>query len=461
MTSQNHKPANVIEGVVDRLFCVGCGVCAGLCPAACLEMTLKPSGDLQPVLSGDCTACGLCLRVCPFGGQDPGVGAVAQDLFAATEGIQYKDILGYVRQCHAGHVADEVQRRNAASGGLLTETLAFLFEQGLIDAAAVVGRETRNGLFCRYQVVESAEQARRASGSAYYPVEVSDVLRRVRESEKRWAIVALPCLAYALRLAQRQVPALKDRIRYVLGLTCGTLPNHYFTEYMISLAGVDRSSVTAVRYRGKQGTTHSSDFYFEASSAAGNMGRPVLLTGMPLRLWAEGCFRVYACNFCEDVFAETADMAFMDAWLPRYIQDPGGTNIVLPRRRDMADLLWQMASVGRIRLEPLDPEEVLASQKGAIDNKTRSVPLRMAWAGRAGRWYPPRRSVPQAGRLRDRLRWHCHRGLGWASKRVWVGVGRRLGCFAFHTALLPWRAGLLGLSVAGIAKRLLAKVLRR
>lgn len=38
-----------------------------------------------------------------------------------------------------------------------------------------------------------------------------------------------------------------------------------------------------------------------------------------------------ACDFCDDVFAETADIALGDAWLPEYVQDGNGTNVVVTR----------------------------------------------------------------------------------------------------------------------------------
>lgn len=31
-----------------------------------------------------------------------------------------------------------------------------------------------------------------------------------------------------------------------------------------------------------------------------------------------------ACNYCDDVFAECADVTCMDAWLPEYSQDHRG-----------------------------------------------------------------------------------------------------------------------------------------
>ena len=42
-----------------------------------------------------------------------------------------------------------------------------------------------------------------------------------------------------------------------------------------------------------------------------------------------------ACDFCEDVFAYCADVVFGDAWLPKYVEDPQGTNVVIVRNREI------------------------------------------------------------------------------------------------------------------------------
>ena len=40
--------------------------------------------------------------------------------------------------------------------------------------------------------------------------------------------------------------------------------------------------------------------------------------------WGYNFFRYSACDACDDVFAETADISVGDAWLDGYIDDPMG-----------------------------------------------------------------------------------------------------------------------------------------
>jgi Na+-translocating ferredoxin:NAD+ oxidoreductase RNF subunit RnfB len=48
---------------IDDAQCVGCAVCADVCPEAALAMG---PDDLRPTCLADrCTACGECIRECP------------------------------------------------------------------------------------------------------------------------------------------------------------------------------------------------------------------------------------------------------------------------------------------------------------------------------------------------------------------------------------------------------------
>ncbi|MGC9322644.1 MAG: Coenzyme F420 hydrogenase/dehydrogenase, beta subunit C-terminal domain, partial [Kosmotogaceae bacterium] len=47
--------------------------------------------------------------------------------------------------------------------------------------------------------------------------------------------------------------------------------------------------------------------------------------------WGYGFFKYKACDYCDDVVSETADVSVGDAWLPEYVNDSGGTNVVIVR----------------------------------------------------------------------------------------------------------------------------------
>lgn len=89
-------------------------------------------------------------------------------------------------------------------------------------------------------------------------------------------------------------------------------------------------------------------------------------------VYSNGYFQIPGCFFCDDVFAECADVVFMDAWLPEYIDDPKGTSIIIVRNPEIAELI-----PGDANLEEIDIERVIYSQRAALRRK-RSPPLGIA-----------------------------------------------------------------------------------
>jgi 2-oxoacid:acceptor oxidoreductase delta subunit (pyruvate/2-ketoisovalerate family) len=58
---RTHKP------IIDHQKCIGCSLCAKICPEGCIEMTKdKKYNGLRPVVDYDyCKGCGLCAHECP------------------------------------------------------------------------------------------------------------------------------------------------------------------------------------------------------------------------------------------------------------------------------------------------------------------------------------------------------------------------------------------------------------
>jgi NADH-quinone oxidoreductase chain I len=64
-------PSLRADPTTGEALCVACGLCARICPTACLEMHVVPSeeGDRELgefiLRSGRCLFCGMCAQVCP------------------------------------------------------------------------------------------------------------------------------------------------------------------------------------------------------------------------------------------------------------------------------------------------------------------------------------------------------------------------------------------------------------
>lgn len=321
--------------------------------------------------------CGICERVCPFVPENPATADAAGQLFAASPGIRHHEVLGYYLATRAGYALE--YRLTSASGGLATWVLTALLESGQVDHVLGVGADEQSPTLFSPQVCTSAEEVRRCSGSCYQPVDFSTTLRYVLDHDGRYAIMALPCMAKALRLAMGVNPRLRRRISFILGLTCGQVKSRHFVDYLAKgLAG--RAAPTAVQFRHKRADRPASDYAFRflyrepmaeraGQGAAETEIRDVGWSAGIDRVWVERWFALEACDYCDDVFAECADAVFMDAWLPDYSGEWQGTSLVLTRAMTIETLLRQGLATGTVKGADLPPAKVLASQAGVIFQK--------------------------------------------------------------------------------------------
>ncbi len=350
-------------------------------------------GKCRPAMVGSClNRCDLCLTVCPFGEHTLSLSGLCDKLFGAQESTYHDQPLGYYRKAFVGHSLVPGQRASGASGGMATWVLERLLTSGKVDRVLAVAAQTGPGVpLFRYEACTSADQVRGASGSKYYPVEISAALREVWQSAEdyRYAVIGLPCTLQAIRRAALRHPRLARRIGFMLGLVCNHCPGAYYTEFLCALAGVSSSDVQKVGYRFK-GSTTAIDYQFKAL-AGGAWSRPVGYLDWPVHTFGRQYFSYNVCSFCDDVFAEAADAVFMDAWLPQYLPETQGTSIVVVRERVLQDLLERGCGERLCELAPIAVDDVVASQQGLVSRKKQSIRWRMAARLQGGEWLPKMR----------------------------------------------------------------------
>src|SRR3546814_1194379 len=109
-------------------------------------------------------------------------------------------------------------------------------------------------------------------------------------------------------------------------------------------------------------------------------------------------FQLGACDFCDDIFAETADVCLGDAWLPQYDSDWRGTNIVISRHADIDQLLREGARSGEILLEDINADLMAQSQGGNFRHRWDGLSVRLADDLRQGKAVQRKRIAPGSRR---------------------------------------------------------------
>lgn len=356
-------------------------------------MRLNFYGEYLPSKTDDCLkGCKLCLQVCPFGPNVTNEDILAQKRFLPEPDIQHNFAAGFYLSCYVGYASDNDLRINSASGGIGTWLLETLLSESYVDKViCVTAAKDPEKLFC-FEIFSDAASLRSASGSVYYPVELSGILHYISENEARYAIIGLPCFLKGLLLAKDNNPRLKKRILFLLGLTCGHMKSSFFSYYLALKAGAVKKPIS-VNFRNKDRDLPANRYFFSCEDELGRQRTLSFLDGFATA-WQNRFFALNACNFCDDVFAETADITLMDAWLPQYYKNCKGTNLLIVRTSLLRDILHKGAENKHLHLEKIAIGDVVLSQQGVVSVKRKQLPGRLKLALKNNAAIPTKRVAP-------------------------------------------------------------------
>jgi len=337
----------------------------------------------------ECNNCGLCLEVCPANREKINQNDIAKLYFEKEKDIHYHPAIGFYLSSYIGYSLTDFHREHGASGGMITWLLERLLSSGSVDRIIVAKNSDSNNVLFKMKIVSSIKEIRDASNSKYYPLELSNCLEKIINSkeEHKYAIVGLPCFLYGIRKAMFQNPRLKKEIKFLIGLVCGHCPNASYTEYLSKLAEIKLKDIKTVNYRVKKGAKTSINYGFQIKKKDGTYSK-ILWNNIIGKLWNKYYFCHNVCNYCDDIFAEVADIVFMDAWLPEAIPVVQGTSIIVVRNSILDDILVEGNQKGSCSLKPCPIEKVVKSQKSTIEKRQKLIPLYISTLSRCKKWFP-------------------------------------------------------------------------
>jgi coenzyme F420 hydrogenase subunit beta len=368
-------------------------------------MAMDEFGRLQAVVDDADAGTGdaQVTSVCPFSDAADDEDRIAADLFSIP-GARKDERIGWSRAVWAGHVSEGDFRKRGSSGGMGNWVAAELLRLGEVDAVVHVRPDVDGRLF-RFAISHTLAELKSGAKSRYYPIEMSEVLRHIRERQGRYVLVGVPCFVKAARLQARQDPIIAERLRFTIALVCGHLKSDRFAAMFAWQMGLSPDRMSAFDFRVKNETGRANQYSVRAIGTNED-GTPFDQTRQNKDffgyLWSHGLFKYRACDYCDDVMGETADITVGDAWLPGFVDDPQGTNVVIVRNRRVEEIVQRAIGGGRLSLAPISIDDAAKSQDAGLRHRRLGLSVRLARAARQKRWAPPKRG--HAGNLSRRQR---------------------------------------------------------
>ncbi len=392
---------NLTETVIEGGYCIGCGACTAVQDSA-YEMEMDEWGQYQAssdeASSGDTGA----KNVCPFSEEARDETQIGRALYG--EHATFEEHVGFYQSCYAGHVTEGDFRVEGSSGGMAKWVLYELLRRDLVDQVIQIVAQApapEDNTIYGYSVFETPGEVVEGSKSVYYPVEMSGALEYIREHAGRYAITGIPCFIKALRLLSSQESVFDDRIEYCVGLVCGHLKSKRYADMIAWQFGVEPGNLSYIDFRKHLPDTKANEKGVEVEPIDGlkEVADPEIVQNLFGTDYNRGFFQYKACNYCDDVVGETADISVGDAWLDEYLDDGAGTSIVVTRHPMMEKLVKEGVSDGRLHLDNVGADTVAESQAGGFRQRREGLAYRLHLADERDDWRPPKRVKANASHI--------------------------------------------------------------
>ena len=361
---------NNINTIVESDLCCGCGFCSSVCPQQCIQHKIvDDKGQYRPFIQEEnCNSCQTCLSICP--GADDDWLLFTPDAWKKTN--RFHPRLGhYARLCLASSTRQDIQR-GGSSGGIATELLIYLLEQGLVDGAITTAMSKANPLIAIPVLAKEPDQIRLTQQSKYCPVPLGTILETIKSEPGRYAIVALPCCVNAIRQIQEMDPNIKKSIPYIIGLFCSRTPSFHATHHILQKRNILPQNIQQIEYR--SGSGHVG--YMKISM---KNGQTIKIPHLHFDYWGymfAKFFMPVRCYLCTDKVAGSADISLGDNWSQK-MKRSGGTSTMVIRSPQMTSIIEAMHRTHFLEMETVDEETVVVSQD--LVRKQNIEPRRFWW----------------------------------------------------------------------------------
>lgn len=368
-----------ISDIVANNLCVGCGSCTNSSGDVKYKMMWDENGFLAPkLIDGKVEDANLAL-ICPFNPSNTLDEDTLGEEFFPNSKFNFR--IGKYLNTYVGYASS--YRESSSSGGIATFIFQYLLSQKIVDYLFIV-REF-NGTY-NYQFFSSAEDIKQISKTRYIPVTMEELFLKINSIDGKIAVSAVACFAKAIRLKQHYQPELKEKIPFIVGIICGGLKSKYYTDFLAQNTGIN-SEYTKQEYRLKDASDYASAYSFGAIDLNDKTFKTMKMKNVG-DMWGSGLFKNEACDFCNDVLTELADISLGDAWLQPYVKDGLGTSIIITRS-ELADSIVRNGIIkGELKVENIKEQKIIQSQAGSFSHRQEALKYRISKRIKSGNLVP-------------------------------------------------------------------------
>lgn len=269
--------------------------------------------------------------------------------------INKNSMWGIVKGAYFGHSNNEVIRRKASSGGILTEIACYLLKSHKVDVVVQIGADDTEPMKTKVVYAESVEEVIQHCGSRYTASSVLIDLIKMIDVSKKYAVIGKPCDIQVLKKYLNQNEKMSKSIVFLLSFFCAGTPSYQANLKLIEKLNVKQQDVAKLSYRGNgwpgKTTVITKDGVSSSIEYEESWGE---ILGRDLQ---------EICRFCWDGVGEAADISCGDGWHVRNgkpsFEERQGRNVIFARTEIGVQLLEEMSSQQIIELDKISDLSIM------------------------------------------------------------------------------------------------------
>ncbi len=316
----------LLEKVVLKDICMGCGACVVVCPFRCLEYS-----EGKPKLVKKCEVCGICPRVCP---RYSWSWAELEKMVFGRERKPDEEF-GIYQRVVLAQTTDKNMMQSCQDGGVVTALLTFALQNGIIDGAILSGLSSEKAFYPIPILATTHEDFLKCAGTRYTYSPNLLVLPEAIKERQSLAFVGTPCQIHSIRkMEAAKLKKYVDKIKFKIGLMCTEAFTYegLMEEHVQQKLGVSLRDIKKVNIKGKVLiTTNSGDTKAIPLAEAKQYAR-------------KGCLP------CTDFSAELADISAGGLGLSDW-------SLIIIRTENGDGLFKEAEKSGLIRTRPVEEEK--------------------------------------------------------------------------------------------------------
>lgn len=348
--------------------CIGCGVCAVVCPSSCIKMIYTKYKEYRPIVEVNrCINCGKCLIYCPQSDGNKNheyqeVRNSPDSLSVGTEDAEY----------YLARYRKNIEVLKSCSGGIATAIASKLLKSNIVDSVIHAERvlNSKGKEHYRARISTSVNEIESNRSSIYGPLCFQEVFSYYRKKKNKILIIGTPCL---IRAASKLFTCHSDFNKnqvITMALMCSHNVSGAFTDFLgDSLHLGYRKYYANMRHKNRNIPDRNNYriCYYDDNGIIADIDR---YKSIYTKIWRSYLFAWESCLTCSDFYGRKADISLKDSWGRCGKLDRYGSNIVICRSKELGNLLNGMDNVS---VKCLSSKDIYRCQTETVAYKQKRI----------------------------------------------------------------------------------------